>query len=74
MCDITFQSVNGAHKDWICGLAFMPGSNYLASACRGGILKIWNVDSCAAIGELQAHNSAINAITANEQLLFSASE
>ncbi len=38
--NFVLQSINGAHKDWITGLSFMPGGNALLSGCRGGILKV----------------------------------
>ncbi|XP_064634867.1 kinesin-like protein KIF21A isoform X2 [Lineus longissimus] len=67
------QSLNSAHKDWVCGLAFMPGGNCLLSCCRGGYLKLWHVDSCMQIGEIKAHTSPVNAITTNSSSVFTAS-
>ena len=52
----------------------MPGGNALLSGCRGGILKLWNIDDCSLLGELRAHNTQINAIATNEQLIFTASK
>ncbi|XP_077550325.1 kinesin-like protein 31E isoform X2 [Haemaphysalis longicornis] len=69
-------SVNQAHKDWICALNFMPnagGPPVLLSSCRGGMLKMWNADNCALIGELRAHTSPINAIATNSTCVFTAS-
>ncbi|XP_046546035.1 kinesin-like protein KIF21A isoform X4 [Haliotis rubra] len=67
------QSMNAAHKDWVCALDFMPGGNFLLSACRGGILKLWQMDSCAQIAEIKAHSSPINAISTNSTSIFTAS-
>ena len=52
----------------------MPGGNALLSGCRGGILKLWNIDDCGLLGELRAHNTQINDIATNEQLIFTASK
>lgn len=71
---ISAQSMNNAHKDWIQGLAFMPGGNCLISGCRGGLLKLWHIDNCQPLGEIKAHSSQINAITTNETLVFTAAE
>ena len=35
------RSINNAHKDWITGLSFLPGSQTVVSGCRSGILKLW---------------------------------
>ncbi|XP_071100198.1 kinesin-like protein KIF21A isoform X1 [Haliotis cracherodii] len=67
------QSMNAAHKDWVCALDFMPGGNFLLSACRGGTLKLWQMDSCAQIAEIKAHSSPINAIATNSTSIFTAS-
>jgi len=67
------QSINNAHKDWIMGLAFMPGLNCLLSGCRAGVMKVCHIDNCSLLGEIQAHNSQINAICANSNMIFSAS-
>ncbi|RZF44783.1 hypothetical protein LSTR_LSTR000735 [Laodelphax striatellus] len=67
-------SVSNAHKDWVCGLAFVPGQPLLLSVCRGGILKLWSAaDSCTLLGEMKAHDSPINAITTNTNHVFTAS-
>ena len=68
------QSINNSHKDWICGLSFLPGSNCLISGCRGGYIKLWHVDTCAQLANLKAHNSPINAITTNSSHIFTASK
>ncbi|XP_041367345.1 kinesin-like protein KIF21A isoform X2 [Gigantopelta aegis] len=67
------QSINSAHKDWICALDFMPGSNVLLSGCRGGFVKLWQMDSCTQIAEIKAHSSPINAIATNSTNIFTAS-
>ena len=69
-----FQSVNSAHKDWICGLQFMPSGNILLSGCRGGYLKLWNVENCQPLGEIRAHTNPINAIATNSTAIFTASK
>jgi len=66
--------INKAHDDWVTGLVLIPGSNHLLSCCRAGALKIWNIDNCSLAGEIQAHNSSVNALAANSQLLFAASK
>ncbi|TRY72220.1 hypothetical protein TCAL_03875, partial [Tigriopus californicus] len=67
------RSINNAHKDWICGLSFLPGAQVIVSGCRAGYLKLWSVDSCALIGETKAHNSTINTIYTNDGLIFTGS-
>jgi len=66
--------INKAHDDWVTGLVLVPGYNHLLSGCRGGVLKVWNIDNCSLVGEVNAHNSPVNALTANSQLLFAASK
>ena len=73
-CLSLFQSVNSAHKDWICGLQFMPSGNILLSGCRGGYLKLWNVENCQPLGEIRAHTNPINAIATNSTAIFTASK
>ncbi|CAG5134474.1 unnamed protein product, partial [Candidula unifasciata] len=67
------HSINAAHKDWVCALDFLPGSNILLSGCRGGFLKLWQPDTCVSLGEIRAHSSAINAIATNSTSIFTAS-
>ncbi|XP_053384729.1 kinesin-like protein KIF21A [Mercenaria mercenaria] len=67
------QSLNAAHRDWICAMDFMKGTNTLLSGCRAGYLKLWNVDTCAQIAEIKAHTSPINAIANNSSAIFTAS-
>ncbi|XP_015269198.1 PREDICTED: kinesin-like protein KIF21A isoform X1 [Gekko japonicus] len=68
------QQVPNAHKDWVCALGLVPGSPVLLSGCRGGILKLWNVDTFAPINELKGHDSPINAICTNSSQIFTASD
>nr|XP_060634386.1 kinesin-like protein KIF21A isoform X5 [Anolis sagrei ordinatus] len=68
------QQVPNAHKDWVCALGPVPGSPVLLSGCRGGILKLWDVDTFAPISELKGHDSPINAICTNSSQIFTASD
>lgn len=45
----------------------------LLSACRAGMLKVWNVDNFTPIGEVRGHDSPINAICTNSRQIFTAS-
>ncbi|XP_060926584.1 kinesin-like protein KIF21B [Limanda limanda] len=67
------QQIPNSHKDWVCALAFVPGRPMLLSGCRGGMLKVWNVDNFTPIGEIRGHESPINAICANSRQIFTAS-
>uniref|UniRef100_A0AAY5E7H8 Kinesin motor domain-containing protein n=1 Tax=Electrophorus electricus TaxID=8005 RepID=A0AAY5E7H8_ELEEL len=67
------QQIPNAHKDWVCALACLPGRPTLLSACRGGSLKVWNVDNFTPIGEIKGHDSPINAICTNSKQIFTAS-
>ncbi|XP_033100030.1 kinesin-like protein KIF21A isoform X2 [Anneissia japonica] len=67
------KSVHAAHKDWICALDFLPGKDCLLSGCRGGQLKLWNINDCSQIGEMKAHSSPINSIATNSTHVFTAS-
>jgi len=67
------KSLNNAHKDWICGLTFLPGGNIVVSGCRAGTIKLWSAESCNLIGEMKAHNSTINTIATNYSHIFTAS-
>ncbi|XP_054639986.1 kinesin-like protein KIF21B isoform X3 [Dunckerocampus dactyliophorus] len=67
------QQIPIAHKDWVCALAYVPGRPLLLSACRGGMLKVWNVDNFTPIGEVKGHDSPINAICTNSKQIFTAS-
>lgn len=67
------QQIPTAHKDWVCALAFVPGRPMLLSACRAGVIKVWNVDNFTPIGEIKGHDSPINAMCTNARHIFSAS-
>ena len=67
------RSINNAHKDWICGLAFLPGDKTIVSGCRAGYIKLWSADSCMPVGEMKAHNSTINTIATNNAHVFTGS-
>ncbi|KAJ8788904.1 hypothetical protein J1605_022310 [Eschrichtius robustus] len=68
------QQVPNAHKDWVCALGVMPGHPVLLSGCRGGILKLWNIDTFVPVGEMKGHESPINAICVNSTHIFTAAE
>uniref|UniRef100_A0A8D0HI31 Kinesin family member 21A n=1 Tax=Sphenodon punctatus TaxID=8508 RepID=A0A8D0HI31_SPHPU len=68
------QQVPNAHKDWVCALGLVPGSPVLLSGCRGGILKLWNVDTFAPIGEMKGHDRPINAISTNSSQIFTGAD
>ncbi|XP_014801770.1 PREDICTED: kinesin-like protein KIF21B [Calidris pugnax] len=67
------QQIPNAHKDWVCALAFIPGRPMVLSACRGGMIKVWNVDTFTPVGEIKGHDSPINAICTNSKHIFTAS-
>lgn len=67
------QSLNQAHKDWICSMSFLPSGNALLSSCRGGYVKLWASDSCHLLGEIRAHNAPINSLATNSSSIFTAS-
>ncbi|KAM3877962.1 LOW QUALITY PROTEIN: kinesin-like protein KIF21B [Diretmus argenteus] len=67
------QQIPNAHKDWVCALAYVPGRPMLLSGCRGGMLKVWNVENFTPIGEVRGHDSPINAICTNSRHIFTAS-
>ncbi|XP_061688758.1 kinesin-like protein KIF21B isoform X2 [Syngnathoides biaculeatus] len=67
------QQIPIAHKDWVCALAYVPARPLLLSGCRGGMLKVWNVDNFTPIGEVKGHDSPINAICTNSRQIFTAS-
>ncbi|XP_042637223.1 kinesin-like protein KIF21A [Orycteropus afer afer] len=68
------QQVPNAHKDWICALGVVPAHPVLLSGCRGGILKLWNVDTFVPVGEMKGHDSPINAICINSTHIFTAAD
>ncbi|XP_016047445.1 kinesin-like protein KIF21A isoform X4 [Erinaceus europaeus] len=68
------QQVPNAHKDWVCALAVLPSPPALLSGCRGGLLKLWDADTCSLLGEVRAHDSPINAICRNTTHVFTAAD
>ncbi|XP_046291926.1 kinesin-like protein KIF21A isoform X8 [Marmota monax] len=68
------QQVPNAHKDWVCALGVVPGHPLLLSGCRGGILKLWNMDTFVPVGEMKGHDSPINAICVNSTHIFTAAD
>ncbi|XP_066225058.1 kinesin-like protein KIF21A isoform X16 [Saccopteryx leptura] len=68
------QQVPNAHKDWVCALGVVPGHPALLSGCRGGIVKLWNVDTFVPVGEVKGHDSPINAICVNSTHIFTAAD
>ncbi|XP_023371146.1 kinesin-like protein KIF21A isoform X2 [Otolemur garnettii] len=68
------QQVPNAHKDWVCALGAVPGHPVLLSGCRGGILKLWNMDTFVPVGEMKGHDSPINAICVNSTHIFTAAD
>ncbi|XP_074231141.1 kinesin-like protein KIF21A isoform X14 [Camelus bactrianus] len=68
------QQVPNAHKDWVCALGMVPGHPVLLSGCRGGILKLWNMDNLVPVGEMKGHDSPINAICVNSTHVFTAAD
>ncbi|KAM9845518.1 kinesin-like protein KIF21A [Aulostomus maculatus] len=67
------QSVS-AQADWVSALGVVPGSAMLLSGCRGGLLRLWNADSLAPLGEVRGHDSPINGLATNSSQLFTASD
>lgn len=72
-CLCACQQIPNAHKDWVCALAFVPGRPMLLSACRGGMVKVWNVENFTPVGEIKGHDSPINAVCTNSKHIFTAS-
>ncbi|XP_065435087.1 kinesin-like protein KIF21B [Chrysemys picta bellii] len=70
---LALQQIPNAHKDWVCALAFVPGRPMLLSACRGGMVKVWNMENFTPVGEIKGHDSPINAICTNSKHIFTAS-
>ncbi|KAM6153332.1 kinesin-like protein KIF21A isoform 1-T1 [Erethizon dorsatum] len=68
------QQVPNAHKDWVCALGMVPGHPVLLSGCRGGIVKLWNVDTCVPVGEMKGHDRPINAVCVNSTHIFTAAD
>jgi kinesin family protein 4/21/27 len=71
------QTVDGAHSQGttITSLGVLSShlSPLLVSGCKGGLLKLWNPETCANIGEVSAHKNAINSIATSDTCVFTAS-
>nr|XP_058952852.1 kinesin-like protein KIF21A [Pocillopora verrucosa] len=67
------QHMTAAHKDWVCALDFLHPQDVLLSGCRGGMLKLWRVETGAPVCEIKAHRHPINAICTNSSCVFTAS-
>ncbi|XP_077151506.1 kinesin-like protein KIF21B isoform X1 [Ranitomeya variabilis] len=67
------QQVPNAHRDWVCALGFITGRPMMLSGCRGGILKVWNMENFTSIGEVKGHDSPINAMCNNSRHIYTAS-
>eukprot|EP00731_Ephydatia_muelleri_P014568 Em0008g288a len=70
------QAVDGAHPQGsvIHSLGIFPASTpLLVSGCKGGLVKLWNTESCTNIGEVQAHKGSVNSIATNDSFIFSGS-
>ena len=67
------QSLNNAHKDWICSLDHL-GGDILLSGCRGGYLKFWHASSLEKIADFRAHLCPINSIKCSKNMVFTASD
>lgn len=65
------QSMNNAHKGWVSGMAI--SDDILLSSCRGGIIRLWNVNTCESIADMKT-DSAINDIVCNGPLVFTAAK
>ncbi|KAL2102542.1 hypothetical protein ACEWY4_001710 [Coilia grayii] len=68
------QQVPASQSDWPSALALVPGSSSLVSTCRAGLLKFWNSDTLAPLGELRGHEMPINGMSTNTDHIFTASE
>lgn len=68
------QQSASAQTDWVSALGVVPGSPVLLSGCRGGLLRLWNTDSLAPLGEVRGHDSPINGLAVNGSQVFTASE
>uniref|UniRef100_A0A3P8VYV7 Kinesin family member 21A n=1 Tax=Cynoglossus semilaevis TaxID=244447 RepID=A0A3P8VYV7_CYNSE len=68
------QQSASAQTDWVSALGVVPGSPVLLSGCRGGLLRLWNTDSLAPLGEVRGHDSPINGLAVNGSQVFTASD
>ncbi|VDD91493.1 unnamed protein product [Enterobius vermicularis] len=67
-----------AHNKWILGMCLLEGdAPILASVCKGGAVKLWDITTTRKIRLIeeisQAHAEAINCITTNSRVVFTAS-
>jgi len=72
------RTMNMAHKDSVQALKLVGNGNdynndLLVSGCKGGILKVWDSESCKLISEIKAHSSSINSIDSNSNFIFTGS-
>ncbi|XP_069800719.1 kinesin-like protein KIF21B isoform X2 [Dendropsophus ebraccatus] len=67
------QQVPNAHRDWVCAMSFVTGRPVMLTGCRGGIIKVWNMENFTPIGEVKGHDSPINAMCNNSRHVFTAS-
>ncbi|XP_055302871.1 kinesin-like protein KIF21B isoform X4 [Sitodiplosis mosellana] len=63
------QSLNNAHKGWVSGMTI--SDDILLSACRGGMIRLWNLNTCESIADMKT-DSPINDIACNGQLIYTA--
>eukprot|EP00292_Cryptomonas_paramecium_P022059 CAMPEP_0113698158 /NCGR_PEP_ID=MMETSP0038_2-20120614/22548_1 /TAXON_ID=2898 /ORGANISM="Cryptomonas paramecium" /LENGTH=157 /DNA_ID=CAMNT_0000621277 /DNA_START=39 /DNA_END=509 /DNA_ORIENTATION=- /assembly_acc=CAM_ASM_000170 len=47
-----------AHNETITGVAWSPDGNQIATSCKDGTLKLWDVDTRAEIATMRPHPSA----------------
>lgn len=64
------QSLNNAHKGWVSGMAI--SDNILLTTCRGGYIRLWNVETCDSMAEVKT-DSPINTIVANGSSIYTGS-
>lgn len=63
--------MNNAHKGWVSGITI--SDDILLSACRGGIIRLWNVNTCEGIADMKT-DSAINDIVSKGQIIYTAAK
>lgn len=63
--------MNNAHKGWVSGMTI--SDDILLSACRGGIIRLWNVNTCDSIADMKT-DSPINDIVSNGQVIYTAAK
>lgn len=65
------QSLNNAHKGWVSGMTI--SDDILLSACRGGMIRLWNVNTCESLADMKT-DSPINDIVCNGQTIYTAAK